>query len=383
MPDFLHAPRDLEHLLTLNLTEGVGVVLYRRLVRHFGSLEAVAGAPERALREVPGIGPVLAGEIRRHVRAGTAAREVEAAARHGVRIVPFWEEAYPAALKPLYDPPLVLYLKGALRPEDAAAIAIVGTRAPTYYGRAQSERFARLLAARGITVVSGLARGVDTCAHEAALKAGGRTAAVLGSGLRSVYPPENAKLAGRIAEGGALLSEFSLSASPNPKNFPRRNRIISGLSLGVVVIEAGAKSGALITVDWALEQGREVFAVPGKVDSAQSAGCHALLKQGAAKLVDSVEDILEEIPAYARAALRGPGNGAGGTGTDPGGRAAESGALGPREAEVLRLLSGEPRHIDALTAEARLTSAAVSGTLLGLELKRLVKQLPGKYFVRA
>jgi DNA processing protein len=238
--------RDVEHLLTLNLTEGIGVVLYRRLVRHFGSLDAVAKASEKSLREVAGIGPVLAKSIREHVRQGTAAREIELAARLGLRILPFWHDDFPAVLKPLYDPPLVLYQKGALAPDDVFAVAIVGTRTPTYYGRSQAERFARLLAARRVTVVSGLARGVDTAAHEAALKAGGRTVAVLGSGLRNVYPPENAKLAERIAERGALLSEFALAASPNPKNFPRRNRIVSGLSLGVLVVEAGAKSGALI-----------------------------------------------------------------------------------------------------------------------------------------
>lgn len=393
MPVTTSAPRDVERLLTLNLTEGIGVVLYRRLVRHFGALEAAVAAPERALREVPGIGPVLAGAIRKHARAGTGRAEIDRAARLGVRVLPFWDEAYPAVLKPLYDPPLVLYVKGTLAPEDALAVAVVGTRVPSFYGRAQAERFARQLAARGITVVSGLARGVDTHAHEAALKAGGRTVAVLGSGLQRVYPPENAKLAARVAEQGALVSEFSLAASPNPKNFPRRNRIISGLSLGVLVVEAGRRSGALITVDWALEQGREVFAVPGKIDNPESAGCHAILKQGAAKLVESVEDILEEIPAYAAAQpAGGPGRG-GAAGRGNGGAAEPRGTIGAasalartgdgRASELLALLGGEPLHIDALIAESGLPSSAVSAALLGLELKRLVKQLPGKYFVRA
>jgi len=371
--------RDVEHLLTLNLTEGIGVVLYRRLVRHFGSLDAVAKASEKSLREVAGIGPVLAKSIREHVRQGTAAREIELAARLGLRILPFWHDDFPAVLKPLYDPPLVLYQKGALAPDDVFAVAIVGTRTPTYYGRSQAERFARLLAARRVTVVSGLARGVDTAAHEAALKAGGRTVAVLGSGLRNVYPPENAKLAERIAERGALLSEFALAASPNPKNFPRRNRIVSGLSLGVLVIEAGAKSGALITADWALEQGREVFAVPGKVDQAQSAGCNRLIQQGAAKLVASIEDLLEELPALARRPPAGP--------AEPGPPASASPSAGSaetkeRERTMLALLSSDPKHIDVLIAESRLPSSAVASSLLTLELKRLVQQLPGKHFVR-
>jgi DNA processing protein len=375
-PMGIPAAGDLGHLLTLNLTEGVGGMLYRRLLRHFGSLAEAVAAPERALREVTGVGPVLAKAIRDRARDGGAAREIDAAARLGIRILPFWDEAYPAALKPLYDPPLILYMKGALVPEDAIAVAIVGTRSPTYYGRSQAERFARLLAARGVTVVSGLARGVDTVAHDAALKAGGRTVAVIGSGLRNVYPPENAPLAARVAEHGALLSEFCLQASPNPKNFPRRNRILSGLSLGVLVVEAGAKSGALITTDWALEQGREVFAVPGKVDSPQSAGCNALLKQGAAKLVESVEDILVEIPGFAvkaAAAEAARGTGAEPPGTDPG---------RDRDRAVLACLSTEPRHIDAVIAESGLPSAAVASTLLALELKRLIRQLPGKHFVR-
>jgi len=371
------AASDLEHLLTLNLTEGVGVVLYRRLLRHFGALAATVAASERALREVSGVGPVLAKSIREQARGGGAAREIEAAARLGIRILPFWDDAYPAVLKPLYDPPLVLYMKGALAPEDAIAVAIVGTRSPTWYGRSQAERFARLLAARGVTVVSGLARGVDTAAHEAALKAGGRTVAVIGSGLRNVYPPENAALAARVAGGGALLTEFCLQASPNPKNFPRRNRIISGLSLGVLVVEAGAKSGALITTDWALEQGREVFAVPGKVDSPQSAGCNALLKQGAAKLVETVEDVLVEIPGFtvravAAEAAREAGVESGAAGRDP---------MRERDRAVLACLSAEPRHIDSVIAESGLPCAAVASTLLGLELKRMIRQLPGKLFV--
>ena len=374
------ATPDLEHLLTLNLTEGVGVVLYRRLVRHFGTLDGALKATERALREVQGIGPVLARAIREQARLGAAAREIETAARLGIRILPFWDETYPGMLKPLYDPPLVLYSQGTLAPSDASAVAIVGTRAPTYYGRAQTERLSRLLAARQITVVSGLARGVDTVAHESALKAGGRTVAVIGSGLRNVYPPENAKLADRVTERGALLSEFCLHASPNPKNFPRRNRIISGLSLGVLVVEAGARSGALITADWALEQGREVFAVPGKIDSPQSAGCHALLKQGAAKLVETVEDVIEELPVFAVHSPPAPKNA--GAQVDRPEKAQTDGSARDGERALLVLLGSDPKHIDLLTAESRLPSAAVASALLGLELKRMVRQLPGKFFVR-
>jgi DNA processing protein len=379
MPESQVATTELEHLLTLNLTEGVGVVLYRRLLRRFGTLADVVKAPERALREVPGIGPVLARAIREQVRRGVAAREIETAARHGITIRPFWDSDYPAALKPLYDPPLVLYIKGALDPDDVMSVALVGTRAPTWYGRSQTERFARLLAARDVAVTSGLARGIDTIAHEATLQAGGRTIAVIGSGLRNIYPAENARLAERVGSRGALCSEFCLHASPNPRNFPRRNRIISGLSRGVLVVEAGARSGALITADWALEQGREVFAIPGRIDSPQSAGCHALLKQGAAKLVVSVEDILEEFPDAWKRAQRAPG-GVSDRSADPepmaGGSARED------ERILLGLLGTEPCHIDRLIAESHLTSPSVASALLGLELKRLVRQLPGKFFVR-
>ncbi len=379
MPEAQVAAGDLEHLLTLNLTEGVGVVLYRRLLRHFGTLADTMKAPERALREVPGIGPVLARAIREQARRGVAAREIETAARHGILIRPFWDADYPALLKPLYDPPLVLYIRGTLDSGDAISLAMVGTRAPTWYGRAQTERFARLLAARDIAVTSGLARGIDTIAHETTLQAGGRTIAVIGSGLRNIYPSENARLADRVGSEGALCSEFCLHASPNPRNFPRRNRIISGLSRGVLVVEAGSRSGALITADWALEQGREVFAIPGRIDSPQSAGCHALLKQGAAKLVASVEDILEEFPDIRKR-----------TGCDRGKTPDRTAASGPlpggsvREDEriLINLLGDEPCHIDRLIAESRLPSPSVASTLLGLELKRLVRQLPGKYFVR-
>ncbi|MBI2923037.1 MAG: DNA-protecting protein DprA [Planctomycetes bacterium] len=284
---------DIETLVALNASEKVGCVLLRRLLDRFASLAGIAAATESSLADVEGCGPAAAAAIRKALADNRGARELEDAARHGVRVVPCDAPDFPRGLHVLFDAPLLLYVRGALSPDDAAAVSVVGTRRPTPYGVATAERLSADLASYGLTVVSGLARGIDTAAHRGALRTG-RTIAVLGSGVLRVYPEENEPLARRIAARGALVSEFPLRSEPSAVHFPRRNRLIAGLGLGTVVVESGESSGALITADWAVEQGKEVLAVPGPVTSPVSAGCHKLIRQGAA-LVASADHVLEEL----------------------------------------------------------------------------------------
>jgi DNA processing protein len=285
---------DVQVLLALNRTGLVGPTLLGRLRRAFG--ERLSSASVKELAGVEGIGEATARAIRRQLDGGGGAAELAAARRAGVRIlVP---DEFPALLRHTVDPPTVLYVRGELRPEDAMAIAMVGTRHPSDYGRRMAQALARGLAELGVTVVSGLARGIDSTAHLAALEAGGRTIAVVGCGLNHVYPPENKALAARIAQAGAVVSELAMDEPPRPAHFPRRNRIISGLSLGTVCVEASLTSGALVSCAWALEQGREVFAVPGPAGQVLSRGPHRLIRQGA-KLVEEVVDIVEELGAFA------------------------------------------------------------------------------------
>ena len=289
------ARRPLEALLRLNLSGMVGSALLRAIEAQAG-LAKVDRLGEAELRRVPGIGPITARAIR---QAPDPREELALAAKHGVEILALDDPRYPAALKSLYDHPIVLYRRGAPAEADLQSIGVVGSRECTDYGRRQAARFGRELASMGVPVVSGLARGIDTAAHRGALEArDGRTIAVLGCGLLRPYPPENAALLEEICRRGAAYSEFPLRTPPEGVNFPRRNRIIAGLCLGVLVAEAGETSGALLTADWAVEQGREVFCLPGSVENPLSRGCHRLIRQGA-KLVETPADILEEFPAFA------------------------------------------------------------------------------------
>lgn len=269
--------------ITLNLIPGLGSVRIRRLMEQFGSPEIILHADARLLMQVRGIGPELARGIASWRTTTDAAREVELADRAGVRIVTLFDAGYPAALRTINDPPVVLYCRGSwTRADDRRALAIVGSRLATPYGRLTASRFARELAGQGVTIVSGLAKGVDTEAHRAALDAGGRTIAVIGSGLNHLYPADNEGLAAAIADGrGAVVSEFPMNLRPGKSTFPMRNRIISGWSKATLVIEAPLRSGSLITAHQAVEQGRLVFAVPGPVDRPQSEGCHELIRDGA------------------------------------------------------------------------------------------------------
>ena len=276
---------------------------------------------------------------------------------------------YPDGLKHIFGPPAELFVSGQILPSDNNAIAIVGTRRATYYGLQQCERISYDLASRGITVISGMARGIDTAAHRGALAAGGRTIAVLGSGHNHIYPPENKKLYHEIIKNGAVVSEFLPDTPPFKQNFPRRNRIISGMAKGVVVVEAPARSGALITADFALEQGREVFAMPGNINSAKSNGTNRLIKEGA-KLVEGAQDILDELKFVIN--------------VEEAGRVpSETGiALGGEEKTIFSILNDKPKSVDEISRTANFPVYKISETLLRLELKKLVRALPGNNFVR-
>ena len=365
--------KKLEALLTITSVAGIGSVRYERLIRHFGNIDNIIKADINSLQQVQGIGPELAHKIRESVASGKGTEELQRAEKSKVRIITYEDEGYPANLLTIYDYPLILYVRGELKPEDNLAIGIVGTRRASYYGKNQAERLGYDLAIRGVCIVSGLARGIDTHSHLGALKAKGRTIAVLGSGLDRIYPAENKKLSDRIAESGAVISELPMQTAPEARNFPVRNRIISGLSLGILVVEAPRRSGALITVDFALDQNRQVFVVPGRIDTLTSAGCHQLIKQGA-KLVENVDDILEEI-VVEREQLKPV--------TSVASDKPKAVLLDHREETIINLLSAdEPRNIEDIIMECRLPPALTSATLLSLELKRLIRQLPGKNFLR-
>jgi len=362
-------------MLTLMLTPGVGPLTSRALLDHFETPGRVLDAPAAQLREVQGIGPKLADRIA-HARADNDPdRELEECRRRGVRVIVRGEPGYPPTLDEIPDPPALLYIKGAFEPRDQIAIALVGSRRCTPYGIRTAERLATALARTGFTIVSGLARGIDAAAHRGALKAGGRTIAVLGNGLSGIYPAEHEDLAAEIADGrGAIVSEMPMTQGPLAGLFPQRNRVISGLCLGVVVVEAAPRSGSLSTAHHAMEQNREVFAVPGPVDSLASRGCHRLIRDGA-RLVETVDDVLEELGPLVREVRPSP--------DQPAVRHPAELGLTDQERSLLGCLDDAPRAVDDLIAQTRLTASQVMATLSVLELKRMVKRLPGHQFVRA
>jgi len=360
----------VEYWVAFNLIPGIGPVRQKQLLDRFKDPARVFDASPGEIEELPGFSGKLARVISSGDYLSLARKEIARAEAAGFKIVTIKDPGYPKFLGKIYDPPSVLYVKGDLFPEDNRAIAVVGSRRWTEYGRRVTRMICTSLAGRGIRVVSGLARGIDSIAHRAALDAGGRTIAVLGSGLDVVYPPENRRLMEKIAAQGAVLSEFPLGTRPMPGHFPRRNRIISGLSLGVVVIEAGVRSGALITASLAIEQGREVFAVPGDATAGTSLGTNRLIQEGA-KLVVNEEDILEELPQIV--SLYEPRE-------QPPVR--ERVELPAEEAEVFGLLGQGPVHVDTLARKAGKSTGELLATLLSLELKGVVKQLAGKMFVR-
>jgi DNA processing protein len=363
---------ELEYLIMLNLVPDVGAVRIKNLTERFGGIEKIFKATRAQLEQVEKIGPKIADAIINFDKEKTLEREMKLIERYGVKVISCFDENYPANLKEIYDPPAILYVKGELAAEDRYSIGIVGSRRASRYGLETAERLGRELAERGMTVVSGLARGIDAAGHKGALKARGRTIAVLGSGLANIYPPEHMKLADEIQKSGALISEFPMATEPYKDNFPRRNRIISGLSLGVIVVEAAKNSGALITTDFALEQGRELFAVPGQARTATAAGTNMLIRQGA-KLVESADDVIEELGDVIKGHMKTE---------KPEQPEHATGGLGRQEEDVFVRLSETPLYIDEIVDGTGLTVSEVMHSLTKLELKGIVSKLPGKSYVR-
>ena len=359
---------DLESWQRLGATPGIGPVLFRQLVKHFGSPARVMSASMRELCALPNIDEKRARAILAAADSPLPEGWSSLLEELGVTILTYWDPSYPKRLRHIYDYPPLLYVKGQLTEADELAVAVVGSRRASSYGRRMAENIAFGLAHRGVTVVSGLARGIDSMAHRGALAGRGRTIAVLGSGIDVVYPPEHQALADQIAQSGAVVSEFSLGAGPEAGHFPRRNRIISGLSLGVVVVEAGAQSGALLTARLALDQGGEVFAVPGAVDLPGSQGPHRLIQEGA-KLVHEVEDVLEELPLPGGILnVRSPA------------RPVQD--LSLEEEKLFALLTDQPVLVDDLTTQSGLQPSETLALLFSLEMKGFVQQLSGKRFTR-
>ena len=383
-----------EACIVINMVPRVGPVRLRRLLDAFGEPQAVLRASADRLAAVEGIGPETARIIAGWENGIDLPGELARARDAGVRVLTVQDEGYPPALRSIYDPPVVLYVWGELTVRDARGVGVVGSRKPTFYGTETSKKLSYQLAAAGLTIFSGLARGIDTAAHEGALAARGRTVAVLGCGLSQIYPPENYGLAERIAAGsGAVVTEFAMGVNPDKQTFPMRNRIISGCSLGLVVVEASLKSGALISAGQALEQGRPVLAVPGQIDKPSAQGTNRLIQQGA-KLVMGPEDVLEELDAlpdlFASAPPPRPVAAPQPAGSVPAPVPASSGlppaatlaGLRGSEAAVLAAVERDETPVDRIVATCGLPTAVVSSTLLALELKKLVKQLPGKHYVR-
>src|SRR5881409_2607268 len=362
-----------EALVALNLIEHVGPVRVRQLLEHFGDAPAILRASRSQLLQVRGIGEETAEAIADWEKSVDLGTELKRIQEYGCHILTQTDDDYPDLLRQIYDPPIVLYVKGRLTAKDKNAVAMVGSRLTTHYGLETARKLAYQLAYVGVTVVSGGARGIDTATHQGALSAKGRTVAVLGNGVNIVFPPENAELFERIAAHGAALTQFPFNRKADKQSFPIRNRIVAGMSLGTVVVEANLASGALITANFAVEYGRQVFAVPGRIDSPQSKGCHDLIKKGA-KLCEGAEDILSEFEYLFPASNRPPT--AGETGVLP------ALQLGANEQKVYDTLNNEEATIDDVIRHSGLPSSAASVTLLSLEMKRLIKQLPGKLFVR-
>jgi DNA processing protein len=360
-----------EACVALNMLPTVGPVRLRKLLQVFERPERILAAKRAELRKVEGIGGEVADQISNWESIVDLAAELNRVREFGATVITQESPSYPKPLREIHAPPIVLYVWGELQERDHHAIGIIGARRTTHYGTESAKKLAYQLAYAGLTVISGLARGIDTAAHQGALAAKGRTIAVIGSGLAKLYPPENDALAEKIRDGnGAVVSEFSMEIEPDRQTFPMRNRIISGWSHGILVVEAGLNSGALITAAQALEQGRSVYAVPGHINAPSAMGSNRLIQQGA-KLVMDASDILDDLQILLPE-----------TKPSPEAAARPLPPLSEEERRVYEAIDASETSIDDITARSNLASAAVSSTLLQLELKRLVKQLPGKYFVK-
>ena len=374
---------DIESWLKLIRADGIGPVTFAKMLKHFGSVERVLGASVSELAKIDGVGFKTAERIASTRNKFNADAELELARKLGVWLVNLVDERYPPVLKRIYDPPPVLYVKGGLGRQDNLAMSIVGSRHCSIYGKEQASRFAHFLGSAGFTICSGMARGIDTAAHQGALSAGGRTIAVQGCGLARIFPPENNKLFEMIAESGACVSELPLDAEPLAVNFPPRNRIIAGLSLGTIVVEAAPRSGALITARAALDYDREVMAIPGKIDSPLSKGAHQLIKQGAT-LIESVEDVMEALGNIGEQLKEHASNAAAEASAKVEKSLFDKGQLKLSDAEkkIYDYLTKEPSHIEQIIAGTNLSPGVVNATLISLRLKGLIKQLPGSLFTK-
>lgn len=359
---------DLRNWIALSMLPEVGPVGARKLLSVFRSPEMIFNAGLNDLLSVEGIGINRARNIKAFSDWRAVEEQIGKMEKSGIKAVSLDDPLYPEMLREIYDAPAVFYIKGDIQPEDKYSIAIVGSRKLTHYGRSVAENLSEDLASMGFTIVSGLARGIDSLSHKGALKAGGRTIAVLGSGIDVPYPPENKTLMDNITCSGCVISEFVLGTPPDKENFPKRNRLVSGLSLGVLVVEAAADSGALITARYALEQGREVFAVPGNITSGNSEGTNYLIKNGAVP-VQKATDIIEELAPVLKGFIRLKNK--------------VKIEVSDEEKALCNLLSGEPKQIDMISRESGLPASAVLAILLGLELKGAVKQITGKRFYLA
>ncbi len=366
--------KEIASIKTLLSTEGIGPVLFLNLLSKFPSAEEILEASPNELKKAGNVGDKLAQRIvttrnMLHDIQAETEKEVEAVTKLGGIIITYSDEDYPLLLKQIQSPPIMLYVLGEMKEVDSNAVAIVGTRRPTSYGKEQAEKFAKELVENNITIVSGLARGIDTIAHASALKFGGRTIAVIGSGLDVIYPAENKKLAKMIEENGAVISEYPLGTKPDAQNFPKRNRIISGLSLGSLIVETKVNGGAMYTANFALEQNREVFSVPGNLGTPQSEGTNFLIKKSGAKLVQTAQDIFDELNIYVdspkeKKEIRPPAD------------------LSLFEQQIFDALSNKPVHVDKLAEAAEMNTSECLVHLLTLEFKGLVRQHPGKMFTK-
>jgi DNA processing protein len=361
-----------EAFIALNMIEHVGPVRVRQLLQHFGDAPAILGASKQELGRVHGIGAETAEAIAAWEKTVDLGGELQRIRDYGCHVLTQEDQEYPELLRQIYDPPIALYVKGRLTQKEKNSVAMVGSRMTTHYGLEVARKLAYQLAYIGVTVVSGGARGIDTAAHQGALSGKGRTIAVLGNGINIVFPAENAELFERIAANGALLTQFPFNRTADKQSFPIRNRIVAGMTLGTVVVEANLSSGALITANFAVEYGRQIFAVPGRIDSPRSKGCHDLIKKGA-KLCEGAEDILSEFEYLFPASNRVQSAAA--TGVLP------ALTLSETEKTVYEALEDET-GIDEIIQRCGLPSSTVSVALLSLEMKRLIKQLPGKVFSR-
>lgn len=361
---------DLKFLLALSFIEDIGPVTTGRLLSAFHTPEAVFGA---GLSELSSVGKLSASKAKRIKEFKTwdrIDREIEEAERHSIRIITLFDNEYPEPLRHLDSAPAILYVKGDLAEEDRFALAMVGSRDMSGYGRKIASDLSYELACAGLTIVSGMARGIDTVCHSGALKAGGRSIAVLGCGLDICYPAENKELMTALSGSGCVMSEFPLGTSPSRENFPRRNRLISGLSLGVLVVEATARSGSLITARFALEQGKEIFAVPGNITSGNARGTNGLIKMGA-KPVQNAEDIIEELSPQIKGMLKVK---------DFSLPASARLEINDEEKAICNILGSDSKHIDHIVRELKIPAARLSGILLGLEMKGIVRQTAGNNF---